>query len=255
MTFKAKASSNMLIIGNDDQKARTMFTFCSMSLALNSLTKNNYKKPDQPCVYIIDYAPMEDFYEQDVLIELVKLLPAYVRYVTFEDSCDVLEELFIDLTARKKNSAPKDSKYFLLFGLQRARDLRSNDPYHSKKYESAGIDDDFGDIHQKLSVTPYDMFLNIVQSGASNGIQSIIWEDNFKTFMAHYSGMLANFDLRVGFTMADEDSVLFMEEPTGSQISENNAVFSYNGNQKFRPYKKPDIDWLIKICKRIADFQ
>lgn len=256
MTFRAKSSSNMLIIGNDERKARTMFTFCALSLALHTLTKNSHKKPAQPSIYIVDYAPMEDFYEKDVLMDLVQLLPAYVKYVTFEDSSEVLEELYLDLTARKKNSAPKDSKYFMLFGLQRARDLRSNDPYQSKKHESAGIDDSFGlDIQQKLSVTPYDMFLNILQSGATNGIHSIVWEDNFKTFMAHYSGMLANFDLRVGFTMADDDSVMYMEEPNGSQLSENNAVFSYNGNQKFRPYKKPDLDWLKNICKRIADFQ
>ena len=256
MTFKTKASSNMLIIGNDDQKARTMFTFCALSLALNSLTLNNYKKPSEQSIFIVDYAPMEDFYEKDILIELVKLLPAYVKYVTFEDSGIILDELYSDLSARKKNNIPKASKYFMLFGLQRARDLRSNDPYQSKKHATAGIDDGFGlDIQQKLSVTPYDEFLNILQSGAANGIHSIIWEDNFKTFMAHYSSMLANFDMRVGFTMSDDDSVLFMEEPGGSQISENNAVFSYNGNQKFRPYKKPDLDWLKNICNRITNFQ
>jgi len=72
--------------------------------------------------------------------------------------------------------------------------------------------------------------------------------------MAHYAGMLANFDLRIGFTMPDDDSVLFIEEPSGSQINENNAVFSYNRNQKFRPYKKPDLDWLKNICERIAKF-
>jgi len=246
----------MLIIGNDEQKARTMFTFSSLSLALHSLTKNNHKKPSQPSIYIVDYAPLEDPYEKDVLKELADLLPEYIKYVTFEDSGEVLEKLYHDLTERKKNNVSKDSKYFLLFGLQRARDLRSNDPYQSKKHESTGIDDGLGlDIQQKLSVTLYDMFLNILHSGAANGIHSIIWTDNFKIFMAHYSSLLSNFDLRVGFTMADDDSVLFMEEPHGSQISENNAVFSYNGNQKFRPYKKPDLDWLTNICKRIIDFQ
>ena len=255
MTFKAKASSNMLIVGYDEQKACTMFTFCSLSLALHALTKNNNKKPCFQCIYIVDYAPMEDFYEKDIMLELVKLLPDYVKYVNFEDSGEVLEELYLDLSARKKGSSSNESKYFLLFGLQRARDLRSNDPYQNVKYENMEIKDDLGlDIQQKLSVTPYDMFLNILQSGAANNIHSIIWVDNFKTFMAYYSGMLLNFDLRIGFTMADDDSILFIEEPNGSQISENNAVFSYNGNQKFRPYKKPDFNWLHKICERINSF-
>jgi len=256
MNFRDRDSSNMLIIGNDEQKARTMFTFCSLSLALHTLTKNGHAKPKQPSIYIVDYAPLEDFYEKDVLLELVQPLSDYVKYVTFEESQEALEELYGELSARRKGSGQSaDSKYFLLFGLQRARDLRNNELYQPRKTDDIGFDDGLGlEIQQKLNVSPYDMFLNILQSGASNGIHSIIWADNFKTFMAHYAGMLANFDLRIGFTMPDDDSVLFIEEPSGSQINENNAVFSYNRNQKFRPYKKPDLDWLKNICERIAKF-
>jgi hypothetical protein len=182
----------------------------------------------------------------------VKLLPDYVTCVTTEDANLALEDLYHELNERKSNHTSKDSKYLLLFGLQRARKLRSNEMLQSKKQEIAGIDDDFGlDIQYKLTVTLYDMFLNILQSGAIHNIHSIIWTDYFKTFMAHYSGMLINFDLRVGFTMADDDSVLFMEEPHGSLLNENNAVFSFNGNQKFRPYKKPDKKKKKKICERI----
>jgi hypothetical protein len=252
-TFRDNKTSNMLIIGNDESKARTMFTFCALSLALHKLTVNQNKKPSQPDIFVLDYAPTEDPFEKDMLIELVNLLPDYIKYVTFEDSEKVMKELFEDLNKRQKNPSA-ESRYLLLFGLQRARDLRSNDPYVNKKQEDDF--DDFGsDIHQKLAVTPYEMFLRLMQNGAAQNIHSIIWEDSFKTFMAYYSNMLANFDLRIGFTMPDDDSVLFMEEASGSQISENNAVFSYNGNQRFRPYKKPDLDWLIKVCERINSFQ
>ena len=69
--------------------------------------------------------------------------------------------------------------------------------------------------------------------------------------MAHYANMLSNFDMRVAFTMSDEDSINFIEEPNGSKIGENGAVYSYNGNQKFRPYKRPDLDWLKTICDKM----
>jgi hypothetical protein len=98
------------------------------------------------------------------------------------------------------------------------------------------------------------MFLKILKEGPQKNIHTILWVDNFRTFQLHYPGLLSLFNLRVGFTMPNEDSVLFMEEPDGSQISENNAVFSYNGNQKFRPYQMPSEDWLEVICKRINSF-
>ena len=66
--------------------------------------------------------------------------------------------------------------------------------------------------------------------------------------------MLPNFDMRIAFTMPDDDSINFIEEVDGSKIGDNGAIYNYNGNQKFRPYKKPDTEWLEKICTRITDF-
>jgi hypothetical protein len=154
----------------------------------------------------------------------------------------------------KKKSA--ESQYLLLFGLQRARNLRqSGEPYQGQKHTSGSIDDTGLEIGRKQTITPYQMFMNILNEGPQKNIHTIVWVDNFKTFQAHYPGLLQLFDLRVGFTMPSDDSVLFMEEPDGSQISENNAVFSYNGNQKFRPYQMPDSGWLQKMCKRISSFK
>ena len=254
MVFKNKASSNMLVIGNDEQKARILFTFASISMALHKLSANGYRRVEKTPIYLLDYAPIEDFYEKDVLIELAKMLPHYIKYVPFDDANDVLAELYANFTQREKGFAEKEDTYLLVYGLQRARDLRSNNIYQAKN----NLDDfdEFGSsATQQLSVKPHEMFMNILQRGATVGINSLVWEDNFKVFMAHYANMLSNFDMRIAFTMADEDSINFIEEPNGSKIGENGAVYSYNGNQKFRPYKKPDIDWLIKICERIESFE
>ena len=250
MTFRKKQSSNMLVIGNDEHKARTLFTFAALSMALHRLSIDDSKKPDRPCTYLFDYAPLEDYYEKDVLLELVRLLPSYVKYVTADDANDDLEDLYEDFTRREKKEAEHDDTYLLVYGLQRARDLRSNNIYQNKN----AIDDfdEFGgNIKQQLSVKPYEMFLNLLQRGATVGINSLIWEDNLKIFMTHYANMLSNFDMRVCFNMPDEDSINFIEEPNGSKIGENGAVYSYNGNHKFRPYKKPDLNWLTQLCNKI----
>ena len=251
--FKTKEFSNLLVIGKDTQKARAMFTFSSLSLAIHGLTRNDWKNPSSPSVHIMDFAPPEEEDDRDALQALKKMIPNHVKYEEFDDSIEFLKELHRNLPTRGKDS---ESQYLLLFGLQRARSLRqSSDPYQGQKRAVSGIDDDTGlEINLKPSVSPYQMFLNIINEGPQKNIHTILWIDNFKTFQAHYSGLLQSFDLRVGFTMPNDDSVLFMEEPDGSQISENNAVFSYNGNQKFRSYQTPDSSWLKEICARINSF-
>ena len=254
MLFKSKHSSNMLVIGNDEHKARTLFTFATLSMVLHKLSVNDYKKPKHPNIYLFDYAPLEDYYEKDVLLELSRMLPSFVKYVTFDDANDVIGDLYSEFTRREKKEAKQEDTYMLVYGLQRARDLRSNNIYQSK----SNVDDfdEFGsNTRQQLSVKPFEMFLNLLQRGAAIGINSLVWEDNFKTFMTHYANMLSNFDMRIAFTMPDDDSINFIEEPNGSKITDNGAVYSYNGNHKFRPYKKPDINWLTQLCNKIEGYK
>jgi len=256
MAFTSKASSNMLIIGNNDEKARTMFTFCVLSLVIHVLAVNDNKRPPRKMISLVDYAPpeLEDENEQDGLAVLCAHLKDFVEYVTFEDSERIITRLYTEAGERERNAAsaaPQGEQFLLIFGLQRARNLRKNEAYQGGTSGGIGFGDDFDTIGQEARVTPHDKFISLLKKGGECGIHSIIWENSFKTFMTHYGAMLPNFDLRIAFTMPDEDSVQFIEEPNGSSISENNAIFDYNGNRKFRPYKKPDLKWLAKIGARI----
>jgi len=202
----------------------------------------------------MDFAPPEEEDEKrhDVLLMLKEQISGCIKYEEFDDSIDILKELHSNLST---GGGAAEERYLLLYGLQRARILRqSGDPNYSKK-NAAAMDDGISlEIAPKLSLTPYQTFMSALKEGPEKNTHAIVWVDNFKTFQAHYPGMLQLFDLRVGFTMANEDSVLFMEESEGSQIGENNAVLSYNGNQKFRTYQMPDSEWLAKICERINTF-
>lgn len=253
MTFKKKQGSNLLVIGNDEDKARTLFTFAALSLSLHKFSINGNKRTEKPSIYLFDYAPMEDFDEKDILVELKDRLPSYIKYVPFDDADDYMNELYQNFLEREKGKAVLDDTYLFIYGLQRARNLRSNDIY--KKNSSFDDFDEFGSsaVKKQLSVKPYEMFLNILQRGPAVGINSLIWEDNFKVFMNNYADMLPNFDMRIAFTMPDEDSINFIEEVDGSKIGENGAIYNYNGNQKFRPYRKPDLKWIDKLTKRMEN--
>lgn len=263
MMFKQKQGSNMLVIGNDEQKARTLFTFAALSLSLHALTQNAYHKPTAPIIYLFDYAPLEVFEEKDdTLLVMSQKLPSYIRYIPFDETEDAMKDLYHVFKRREKAPEQNEELYMMVYGLQRARSLRSSDVYKKNvKFEEY---DEFGEeayresrinsSREHINVKPYDMFMNLLQRGASFGINAIIWEDNFKLFMNSYADMLQNFDMRIAFTMPDDDSINFIEEVNGSKIGENGAIYNYNGNQKFRPYKKPDEEWLDKICSRIAQF-
>lgn len=253
MTFKKKQGSNLIVIGNDDVKARTLFTFAALSLSLHKFSVNGNERVNKPSIYLFDYAPVEDFDEKDILVELVKRLPSYIKYIPFDEADEFMKELYNDFLAREKGECAAEDTYMFIYGLQRARNLRSNDIY--KKNSSFDDFDEFGSSSKKqqLSVKPYEMFLSLLQRGPSVGINSVIWEDNFKVFMNNYADMLPNFDMRIAFTMPDEDSINFIEEVDGSKIGENGAVYNYNGNQKFRPYRKPDIKWIDEITKRMEN--
>ena len=242
--FKDEEKSNMLVIGNDKQKAQAMFVFTSLSLSIHALARNDWKKPlNSCCVHIMNFTKSEDD-ENDFLEELKEKIPNYVEYKTFNAAIKILEEL------HKNLGKYSESQYLLIFGLG-ARYIGQNSQYQEQNHSNDGTGLEIG---IKASLTPYQMLYNILQKGPENKIHTIMWADNFKTFQAHYQGWLNLFNLRVGFTMPNDDSVLFMEEPDGSQISVNNAVFSYNGNQKFRPYQMPDSDWVKKIFARINNF-
>lgn len=253
MTFKKKQGSNLLVIGNDEEKARILFTFAALSLSLHKFSTNGNKRTKKPSIYLFDYAPMEDFDEKDILVELKDRLPSYIKYIPFDDADEYMNELYQNFLEREKGKADLDDTYLFIYGLQRARNLRSNDIY--KKNSSFDDFDEFGSstVKKQLSVKPYEMFLNILQRGPAVGINSLIWEDNFKVFMNNYADMLPNFDMRIAFTMPDEDSINFIEEVDGSKIGENGAIYNYNGNQKFRPYRKPDIKWIDKLAKRLEN--
>ena len=188
----------MLVIGNDEQKARTLFTFAALSMALHKLSINGNRCPETPDIYLFDYAPLEDYYEKDILIELSKMLPHFIKYIPFDEANDVMKNLYEEFLRREKGQSEKKDLYMLVYGLQRARDLRSNNVYQIKN-----ISDDFDEFGesptQQLTAKPHEMFMNLLQRGGSVGINALVWEDNFKVFMAHYANMLSNFEMRVAF--------------------------------------------------------
>lgn len=251
MDFERKEYSNLLMIGSDTEKARSMFAFAILSLCINYWVIHR-KTPEKPFITLLNCKPLEDSYFKDTPQLLSEYLPQFVNYIACGDMNevqDILSEYYDDV---KSKGAVKTDKYFFVFGYQRAEELKSE----KKLSQSEDIDNLFNIMpsannHPKPS--PKEMFRQIVKSGAQAGIHTVIWQDSFAPLYQDDKDMMSFFDMKVAFDMSPEDFSRFVSANDVSLMSENNAIY-YNrarDNQKFRPYQTPDEDWLKEISERL----
>lgn len=244
--------SNMLMIGGDTEKARSMFAFGILSLCINYWIVHR-KAPEAPFITLFNCKPLDDSYFKDTPKLLAEFLPEYVRYV----SCGEMHEVQNIVTglyeiASGSISAGNDDKYFFVFGYQRAEELKSE----TKLTQSEDIDTLFNIMPNNGNqprFSPKEMFRTIVKEGAQKGVHTLIWQDSFSALYQDDKDMMSYFSMKVAFDMSPEEYSRFVSANDVSLMSENNAIY-YNrarDNQKFRPYQAPDEEWLKAISDKL----
>lgn len=253
MDLTRSDNSNLLMLGNDTEKARSMFAFAILSLCINHKVKHG-RAPDRPFIYLLNCKPLDDSYFKDTpQIIASELLPEYVRYIHCGDESatqDVLSELLDDL----KGAAPigDADKYFFVFGYQRAEELKSE----IKLSQGDDIDSLFNlmpSSSNKAQLSPKEIFHLIVKDGAKRGVHAILWQDSYSALEQDDNNIMSYFNLKVAFDMSPEEFSRSVGANDISLMSENNAIY-YNkarDNQKFRPYQAPDEEWLKDISTKL----
>ena len=253
MDLTRNDNSNLLMLGNDTEKARSMFAFAILSLCINYKIKHG-KAPDQPFIYLLNCKPLDDSYFKDTpQIIASELLPEYIRYIHCGDenaTQDVLSELLDNL----KCTTPigDTDKYFFVFGYQRAEELKSE----TKLSQGDDIDNLFNlmpSSSNKPQLSPKEIFHLIVKDGAKRGVHAILWQDSYSALEQDDNNIMSYFNLKVAFDMSPEEFSRSVGANDISLMSENNAIY-YNkarDNQKFRPYQAPDEDWLNDISAKL----
>lgn len=247
-------NSNLLMLGNDTEKARSMFAFAILSLCINYWVKNR-KAPEKPFIYLLNCKPLDDSYFKDTpQIIASELLPEYVRYVHCGDESatqEVLSELHDNIKDSSKPIGATD-KFFFVFGYQRAEELKSE----IKLSQSDDIDSLFNIMSSNSNrpqLSPKEIFHTIVKDGAKHGIHVILWQDSFSALEQDDNNIMSYFNLKVAFDMSPEEFSRSVGANDVSLMSENNAIY-YNkarDNQKFRPYQAPDEEWLKDISAKL----
>lgn len=246
--------SNMLMVGNDTEKARSMFSFAILSLCINYWV-THHKAPEKPFIYLLNSKPLEDDYFTDTpKLLATELLSSYIRYIPCGCDADVssiVAELYNDVTNSAESIDDQD-RYFFVFGYQRAEELKS-------EVKQTAEDDIYSTFNlmptsaSKPNLSPKAMFRAIVEQGAQKGVHCILWQDSFSALYQDDKDLMSFFALRIAFDMSPEEFSRFVSANDVSLMSENNAIY-YNkakDNQKFRPYQTPDDDWLKGICDKL----
>lgn len=247
-------NSNLLMLGNDTEKARSMFAFAILSLCINYWVKNR-KAPEKPFIYLLNCKPLDDSYFKDTpQVIASELLPEYVRYVHCGDESatqEVLSELHDNIKDSNKPIGATD-KFFFIFGYQRAEELKSE----IKLSQSDDIDSLFNIMSSNSNrpqLSSKEIFHTIVKDGAKHGIHVILWQDSFSALEQDDNNIMSYFNLKVAFDMSPEEFSRSVGANDVSLMSENNAIY-YNkarDNQKFRPYQAPDEEWLKDISAKL----
>lgn len=234
MELKRVNSANMLMVGDNTDKARNMFIFTMISLCVDHWLKHGGKAPEKPFIHLMNLKPLNDSYFVDIPKMLADELPAYIDNVNCAGGEDI-NELLADLYS-SCNAPCSNDEYLLVFGYQRGEKLKSD-----SMISCAGTE-----------ISCADAFVHVLDKGPANGIHTVMWQDKFRGDITEDS-MLSRFDLRIAFEMTADNLLSFIMEDNADSVDENTAVY-YNAlydNQRFRVYQSPNLDWVKELCDRL----
>lgn len=242
--------SNMLMIGPNSDKARDMFAFAILSIAINYWVSHDKKAPEEPFIYLLNYKPFRHKYFIDAPAILAnKLLTKYVKNIPINNIKEV-KNTIEGLYALSNNAESNDiSKYLMVFGYQRAEELKSEEKEDQKQ-----------DILSMMSAKPTgpdcstkEMVESILKKGPLQGVHSIFWQDDFKALDISDRKLMTYFYQKVAFDMQKEECSQFIGINDVDRFGENVAIYDNHIDdiQSFRPYQSPDKIWLEDICKQL----
>ncbi|MCP4211672.1 MAG: hypothetical protein GY764_09355 [Halieaceae bacterium] len=229
-----------MIVGRDDEAAMGMIEAALVSLAAQHT-------PDNARFYILDFSSVDAPYA-DLLAQLAKGLPHSMQRGRRRQLSDFIAEIAAEVDQRLQQDESAVGKepaiYLLIYGLQRARDLRQ--------------EDDLGfsfSVEEETPPGPAKQFPTILREGPELGVHTILWCDTYTNLTRTLDRRsLREFEMRVAMQMGAEDSANLIDTPAAAKLGLYRAYFHSEDEarlEKFRPYGAPDSSWLQDVSKEL----
>ncbi|PKO21905.1 MAG: hypothetical protein CVU38_12185 [Chloroflexi bacterium HGW-Chloroflexi-1] len=174
-----------------------------------------------------------------------QLVTVVTRHGRRRELPGIIADLAAEVNRRLDGETPSPSQgegwgrglYLVIYGLQRARDLRQDDTLGFSSFSE-----------EPAAPNPAQQFATILREGPDVDVHTIVWCDTLTNLNRNLDRRsLREFALRVVLQMSAEDSANLVDTPAASKLGPHRALF-YNEDEgrleKFRPYGVPSAQWL-----------
>ena len=221
----SRKGKNLLLTGNDQQRARITTAFIMGSLLYELLRQQDMS--DGPAITLFDLsseAPQDDMFGQ-----LVRGLPEKLRVYHAGDVLEGLDVLEKELPAGRR-------QFVVFFGLNRARRLLIQPDAYTQ--------------------APRERFVSLLQRGPENNMNFIVWANSTENLLSLYKDALPCFEQRLvsGIPAEQFTELTYAEAP--SNMKPKNAVYfdmDSAENPKIRLYDQPTDSWVRQFVSRLQD--
>lgn len=238
--FRRQAGNNLLIVSKEENEGVGMLAAAWLSLALQH-------EPKLADFYTFNLTNSEEPWFE-LLGEIGEMLPHNVEKLNRHNLVEKLQKIMAEITVRMNESrGDGKTKYLLVFGLQRAKDLRPED--------GGGR---FGFSSQEKEPDASELFAKILREGAECGVHVLTWCDlvtNVKRTLDHKS--MNEFNSRVASMMSQDDSQFILDNAAASRLDRPHRAIFYDEDrpgylEKFRPFAIPtNKDWWLEMTKHL----
>ena len=239
--FQRQTGSNLLIVGQSDERALTL-----LAMALISLSAQHPKAKLR--FVLLDSTP-QGVPQREFLARVIRTIPHEILEVKPGDLAETMARLAQEL---KDRAADEESDggvetFILIQGLQNYKKLRQEDEFSFSSSDSE-------------TIQPGTALLNLLSEGPSKGFHLLVTCDTYNN-VSRFVGRktLSEFEMRVLFQMSASDSASLIDEPDASVLGLNRALY-YNDREgyteTFRPYALPEPEWIEQVgqqLKKVAE--
>ena len=242
-----RAGQNLLMIGNDEKRAASVFYFSMLSLLYGELGNANVRKDNQ-LIYLIDLSVEDEYAEPSNtnFKHIESLFPKQIKRAGMRDMDKSISVTYDALIRRMDGAEPTDERLFLMFfGINRAHKLVSGNMYEeSENGEMSAL--------SKLA--------EIMKYGAKFGVNCIVWGENLAaTSRVIGTNIERDFAQRIVFSADAATMERLVMEQNSNALRPTTAVYMNVDddvkNTHFRPYEIPAKDWVEKISKAYREFE
>ena len=232
--FQRQSGSNLLIVGQTEERTATLVAIALVSLAA--------QYPKKSARFILFDSSPPGMPQREFLQRVIQAVPHEIVQANNSNLAEIMGGLAADLKRGEETDGTPET-FVLIHGLQNYKKLRQEDEFSFSSSETGS------------AVNPAAVLLSLISEGPATGFHVIASCDtynNVNRFLGRKT--LTEFEMRVLFQMSASDSASLIDAPDAGTLGLHRALY-YNDREgyieTFRPYALPGNDWIEEASQHL----